>query len=241
MAVYFIRRKRDPDGLIKIGFTRNVSARIRSLATATPGGVELLAACDGGASVEHDIHDQLSNHRVDGEWFRPSDEVMRVVRLAQDSPSSIREQGRDRGRQHQVKAEDENSDDINMETRFYLNDLVRREWKGAGDSPEEARNRVADRLGISREKIRKIWYAMKVSVDGDTYRSISNQYARNLKAEGRATRRHELWLEIADRINPADAMEREAEEYEVSYEISQGSLPAGESMAKTSPRPEAKG
>lgn len=190
MAVYFIRRCTDPEGLIKIGFTRNVRARVKSLSTATPGGVELLASCEGGAQKEHDLHRRYASDRVDGEWFRPSAAVISAVASAQTDPHQLEEPGKSRTKSYLVQPDDEFSPDIVCESRFYLNELVKREWRGVGDSPEEARNRVAAKHGLSSEKLRKIWYALVRSVDGDTYRVLSNEYARALHNEGRAEARH---------------------------------------------------
>ncbi|ESZ60676.1 GIY-YIG nuclease family protein [Mesorhizobium sp. C120A] len=191
MSVYFVRRKDDPSGLIKIGSSGNVASRVRSLSTATPGGIELLASCAGGAEVEHRIHRELFASRVaGGEWFLPTDEVMAYVAKTKALPGPADEKGPKQTKSHLVKPEDEFCDDITVESRFYLNGLVTREWHGVGDTPEEARNRVAERFGLSPEKCRKIWYAMAPSVDGDTYRVLSNEYARTMNAEGRATARH---------------------------------------------------
>lgn len=199
MTVYFIRRKNDPQGLIKIGFTRNVNARVASLSTATPGGVELLACREGGASLEHELHRRLGEHLVDREWFKPSEAVLAEVELALQSPDIQEERGQDRRKAHTVLPEDEHSESINVETRFYLNELVKREWRGVGDSAEEARNRLMDRFGVSREKARKLWYAMDVSVDGDTYRTLAIEYSRVIEAEGKATENHRRWLRQDER------------------------------------------
>jgi hypothetical protein len=190
MGVYFIRRTSDSDGLIKVGFTRNVAARMQSLSTATPGGVELLASCAGDASVERRLHRELATDHVDGEWFRPTAAVMAEVAKAKASPDPFEERGPDRQKSHLVAPEDEFSDDIRVESRFYLNELVKREWRGVGDTPEEARIRVAEWFGLSPEKCRKIWYGMASRVDGDTYRILNNEYARTMNAEGRAEPRH---------------------------------------------------
>ncbi len=100
----------------------------------------------------------------------------------------------------------------------YLNALQKKEYRGWGDTASAARDRVARKAGITpaqAERVWKRWQSMK-TVNGDVYRALRNAY------EAACTR-----IEAK-----ADAMEREARGYEVSYEISQGSLPAGESMAQ---------
>ena len=73
--VYFVRRA---DGLIKIGFSTNVSGRIDSFRT-TLGTVELLATASGGRNRESRYHRQYAEHRVHGEWFRPCPEILAEV------------------------------------------------------------------------------------------------------------------------------------------------------------------
>lgn len=222
MAVYFIRRNLDPDGLIKIGFTRNVSARLQTLSTATPGGVELLASCAGDAAVEHSLHREHAAHRVDGEWFHPTTEVMAAVAKAKTSPDPFNEKGPARPKSHLVAPEDEFSGDICVESRFYLNELVKREWRGVGDTAEEARIRIAKRFGLSPEKTRKIWYSIIASIDGDTYRVLSNEYARAMNAEGRATAVHLERLRLERYFQEKREMERHSPVGEGMAALAQG-------------------
>lgn len=160
MAVYFVRRKDDPVGLIKIGSSGNMRMR-------------------------REVQPRLA-----WPWFRPTVEVMVQVARAKAVPNLPDEKGPKQPKSHLVTPEDEFSDDIAVESRFYLNGLVTREWCGVGDTPEEARIRVAERLGLTPEKCRRIWYSIAHRIDGDTYRVLNNEYARVMVAEGRATARH---------------------------------------------------
>lgn len=72
MSVYFAQRRQG--GLIKIGWSRSVSARMRSLKT------KLLGAIPGDKGNEVGVHNQFAHLWVRGEWFRPTDELLRYIR-----------------------------------------------------------------------------------------------------------------------------------------------------------------
>lgn len=71
-TVYYVRRA---DGLIKIGVTGNLKARIRHL-RADHGPLELLATHDGGRKAEAAAHRRFAEHRVEGEWFAPGESLL---------------------------------------------------------------------------------------------------------------------------------------------------------------------
>jgi hypothetical protein len=64
---------RSADGLVKIGTSTNVAARLRALQTSSPHRLELLHAflvTDNGArELEGEAHRLLDRHRCHGEWF----------------------------------------------------------------------------------------------------------------------------------------------------------------------------
>jgi hypothetical protein len=81
-VVYFMRR----DGLIKIGVTTDVVKRAKaiskgsSMATGmTIGPVEVLATTPGDGAFESRLHRQFAASRVDGEWFRPTPRLLRLI------------------------------------------------------------------------------------------------------------------------------------------------------------------
>lgn len=69
--VYVVRA----DQHVKIGTTRDVPTRMRSLQTANPGKVELLATLSGDASVEARLHRRFAAQAERGEWFRLEGEL----------------------------------------------------------------------------------------------------------------------------------------------------------------------
>lgn len=66
--VYFIEAV--GTDLVKIGYTLNVDARLRSLLTASAAPLRLLATIKGGPVMEGRYHIILAEHRSHGEWFR---------------------------------------------------------------------------------------------------------------------------------------------------------------------------
>lgn len=76
--VYFIRECRS-GGLIKIGFSRDVTQRLESLRALRLLPLELIGYRPGTVALEQLLHAHFEEFRMDGEWFRPA---RRVVRMA---------------------------------------------------------------------------------------------------------------------------------------------------------------
>jgi hypothetical protein len=86
-CVYFAQCRET--GEIKIGFTQDVTARVRELEKQSKGGrhVEVLALLPGDKQTELAIHAMFADLRTDdGEWFRPGEALMTFVqRLARSA------------------------------------------------------------------------------------------------------------------------------------------------------------
>lgn len=80
--VYFIRCGRR--GPVKIGKTfgtyQGAMDRLKELQVGNPETLYLLGICDGGRDLERQLHKRLQAHRLRGEWFKPTAEVMDVIR-----------------------------------------------------------------------------------------------------------------------------------------------------------------
>jgi hypothetical protein len=66
--VYFI----EAVGLnvVKIGFARDITERIRKLAPGCPAPLRLLGTVPGDLKIEQHYHERLAAHRTHGEWFK---------------------------------------------------------------------------------------------------------------------------------------------------------------------------
>ena len=66
-------------GKVKIGFTNNVVRRMRELKSKIGANLYLLGVVKGGRAMEHQLHHQFRDHREEGEWFKPHDELFDFV------------------------------------------------------------------------------------------------------------------------------------------------------------------
>lgn len=77
--VYFVQAA--ALGLIKVGLSNDVTARLRSLGTDSPDQLLLLGviASSEAAGVEERLHFRFRAHRSHGEWFHPHPDVLSVI------------------------------------------------------------------------------------------------------------------------------------------------------------------
>jgi hypothetical protein len=76
-TVYFVRAQ--STGLIKIGCTNNVPARVKALRSMSGDALEILATMRGGITEERDLHRLFAAHRKHGEWFAPAPELLSYI------------------------------------------------------------------------------------------------------------------------------------------------------------------
>jgi hypothetical protein len=181
MTVYVIKRAGVEDGLYKIGFTADLNRRMAEFSTSTPGGMAVVKNIGGGRDLEARLHERFSASRSSGEWFRLTANDLDEINSIADEE----EPGSGHGTATPAP-EDEFSDNIVTETRFYLNELVRSEWRGMGDTAEMARDRVAAEVGIERSYAFRIWNKPQEMSDisGTAYRSLRLAYATMQKFRG---------------------------------------------------------
>lgn len=58
------------DDFIKLGFSTNVTKRIKSLQTSSPKRLKLIKRVKGTIEQEKQLHRKLLQYRVNGEWYR---------------------------------------------------------------------------------------------------------------------------------------------------------------------------
>ncbi len=77
--VYFIRQ--GDNGPIKIGLSTHGSLpmRLSALQAANPERLVLLATQSWDRFLEAHLHEEFSEDRLLGEWFRPSDRLLRYI------------------------------------------------------------------------------------------------------------------------------------------------------------------
>jgi hypothetical protein len=76
-SIYFIQSESGP---IKIGYTdKAVQGRITALQTGNAEKLNLLAVADGGRHDETIIHKRFAKYRLNGEWFKPAQEIIDYI------------------------------------------------------------------------------------------------------------------------------------------------------------------
>jgi len=158
---------------------------MRDMAAATPGGFEILATVEGGSSVEKAIHRSLADHLISGEWFHDHPDVWAAMDAAK-SGAFVVDNGGAKDAVRLPIAEDAVSDNIVLATRFYLNELVKREWRGMGDTIELARDRVMRRNNLSTAYGSRLWNRSNEfnDVAGEVYRCLWLNYSEAAEADG---------------------------------------------------------
>lgn len=85
-SVYFIAG----GGLIKIGVSTNVTARLCSIRNASPVPVELLGTVPGGTLGESFLHVSFAHLRRHGEWFEDTPELRAHIDLCVERQQPLR-------------------------------------------------------------------------------------------------------------------------------------------------------
>lgn len=75
-CIYFIGAESGP---VKIGKAVCPFTRLKCLQTAHHERLTLLAICEGGAGRERGYHRQFKEHRIRGEWFARSPELVAEI------------------------------------------------------------------------------------------------------------------------------------------------------------------
>ena len=68
--------------IVKIGYTRDeksLNERLISLQTGNPYKLEIIDTREGCRYIESQLHLQLKEHNLTGEWFTLNDEVLKSV------------------------------------------------------------------------------------------------------------------------------------------------------------------
>lgn len=87
--IYFVEA--GESGPIKIGYTKMyVVDRLMFLQVGNPMPLRLLAYTAGTRAEERRLHDKFSAHRMRGEWFQRSDEILAHLRGVLSKPIVFR-------------------------------------------------------------------------------------------------------------------------------------------------------
>lgn len=156
MTVYFIKRNGDAVGLIKIGYTSDLSMRLMNYKTAVPEGCEILCTVPGGRDLESYIHTAFDCDRVAGEWFSPSSDLMKFIKML--STYGLKSLPAGVAGIEQSRLEDEASRKADL---ALASSLLKKTAMPTfqGDSVKQQIARAARRLGWSASRAKDVWYS----------------------------------------------------------------------------------
>ncbi len=69
-----------PSGNLKIGITRHVDKRLQHIRSANYEAIELIKSVPATPQRERAVHAAFAGHRIRGEWFRPTPEILEWVK-----------------------------------------------------------------------------------------------------------------------------------------------------------------
>lgn len=81
--IYFIQQ--GEDGPIKIGYSTNPRKRLDKLSTASPYPLRMLKIVPGGPALERQLHNRFSHSQLEGEWFKPTEELLEFIQNLKSS------------------------------------------------------------------------------------------------------------------------------------------------------------
>lgn len=77
--VYFATAQRVGSDSVKIGFTRDLKRRTSQLNIASPERIGFCLVIPGTMRAEKALHRRFARYRLQGEWFRASDELVGFI------------------------------------------------------------------------------------------------------------------------------------------------------------------
>ncbi len=79
--IYFIQ---SGDGPIKIGFSTNIELRLSAIRNWHPYKLTILKLLDGDYEDEHAIHKKFKHVKLTGEWYNPSEDLLKFIQEVND-------------------------------------------------------------------------------------------------------------------------------------------------------------
>lgn len=155
MTVYFIRRKNDASGLIKIGVTSDLSSRLSTIATMVPEGCDVLCSIPGGRDLEGYFHSAFEDDRVSGEWFRPSDSLVQLIATLDKFGLRALPAGAIGVERESIEDDASRAADLELASRL-LKKIALPSFQG--DSVKLQIGRAARRSGFSPSRTKDLWY-----------------------------------------------------------------------------------
>ncbi|ART68194.1 hypothetical protein BTO20_05995 [Mycobacterium dioxanotrophicus] len=87
-SVYFIS---DEHGNVKIGYATSVQARFADLQVANASELTIVLEMPGGPKLERELHRRFAEHRVRGEWFKLTTDILEYIASVRPKPRKVPE------------------------------------------------------------------------------------------------------------------------------------------------------
>lgn len=75
--IYFIQAENGP---IKIGYSRSLEKRLKSLQASNGQKLTVLGTMKGTLKDEKSLHEKFSDYKISSEWFRPYSDLLKFIK-----------------------------------------------------------------------------------------------------------------------------------------------------------------
>lgn len=134
-VIYFLQA--GEGGAIKIGYCRDLAARMSSIQTHCPDKLIVLGVTGGSKETETAMHDRFSEFKRRGEWFDPAAEILEFTKLL---PKELPTEPAERRR---VLAMPDDPISI-IAAEMGIPDGTVRKWRSRGKVPHHIRLEMAE-------------------------------------------------------------------------------------------------
>lgn len=171
--IYFLRRN---DGLVKVGFTTNLSSRLKSL-TRSHGALEVIRVINGDRRREKRLHNELIRSNEYGEWFRDSSDLRAFIATLPDGSAS--EVAKSDAEKHWLEGETKMAE----EAKAIVDRLIEARRQRTGCKNDPALKGLSQDYGISVWMLRNIHSGRASTVTAYTMKVLKEALPRELLAQ----------------------------------------------------------
>jgi hypothetical protein len=177
-VIYFAQMATGP---IKIGYTSNLRTRASNLSFGVPGGVEILCTIPGTPAVESWLHQKFTGLRISGEWFRPEACLLEFIEDARLNGGMVVPPALCDETPVPTKSKISNAEIVER-IGFYLRRIA--EPVRAGETISDQIVRVASIVGLSRTRVKDIWYGDARTIGAAEYIGVKEAFDTKIAATG---------------------------------------------------------
>lgn len=144
------------------------------MSVSVPGGITIIATLRGGKETEDYLHEKFSQYRVGGEWFCFSEEIRQFVLDVQNNKPGL-VPFVDEAKYMLRSKKEYGADAIEMAAQM-ADAILRKEYKGPGDTIEAAMFRLKRKHGIEENVFKRLRYRQKTDIWAGEYLHLKAVY-----------------------------------------------------------------